>query len=108
MKSTGLFGSAALLASAIMPITLVVPTTPAIAGPAQDYCEDVLGGVYSKSNGVISCTVYSEEYTGNGHGQLIESIVYTFSNGTWNNDPQAGGSSGCDGPGGSGNKSNHC
>ena len=78
------------------------------ASPAQEYCEDILGGYYEKSGGQITCTVFSAEYTGNGHGQLIESTVYVFTNGTWNNEPQAGGSSNCDGPGGSGGKSSHC
>src|SRR5215203_3265426 len=95
--------SAALLFAAFMTVAF---SSPAIAAsPAQTYCEDDLGGVFGKDGGQITCTVYSAESTGaNGHGQLIEATVYTYTNGTWNNDPQAGGSSGCDGPGGSGDK----
>ena len=99
--------SAALFIAAFAPVAFSAPA--AAASPAQTECEDDLGGVYSKDGGQIMCTVYSVESTGaNGHGQLVEATVYTYTNGTWNNDPQAGGSSGCDGPGGSGNKSAHC
>ena len=101
--------SAALAVTAFAPVVLV-PVNPAVAAsPAQDYCEDVLYGYYEKIGGKITCTVINNETTGaNGHGQGIEVTVYTYTNGTWNNDPQAGGSSNCDGPGGSGDKSNHC
>jgi hypothetical protein len=99
--------SAALLIAAFTPMAF---SSPAVAAsPAQTYCEDELDGVFGKDGGQITCTVYSAASTGaGGHGQLIEATVYNYTNGTWNNDPQAGGSSGCDGPGGSGNKSAHC
>lgn len=101
-------GALALTGMSFAPLPVAFSTPALAVSPAQEYCEDVLGGYFEKSGGQITCTVYSAEYTGNGHGQLVESIVYVYTNGTWNNDPQAGGSSSCDGPGGSGSKSAHC
>jgi hypothetical protein len=102
-------GQAALIAMAFTPIGLL-PATPALAAsPAQEYCENVLGGVYDKQNGQITCTVTNTDTTGaNGHGQPITTTVFVFTNGTWNNVPQAGGSSSCSGPGNSGDNSDHC
>jgi hypothetical protein len=102
------FGALALIGLSFAPLPMGFTQSAMAASPAQEYCEDVLGGFYEKSGGQITCTVYSADYTGNGHGQLVESTVYVYTNGTWNNDPQAGGGSNCDGPGGSGDKSAHC
>lgn len=101
--------SAALIVAGSTTVVFV-PTTPALAGsPARDYCEDVLGGTFEKSGGQITCTVTTTETTGaNGHGQTITTTVFVFTNGTWNNDPQSGGGSGCSGPGNSGDNSDHC
>ena len=98
----------ALIGLSFAPLPVGLTPAAMAVSPAQEYCEDVLGGYFEKTGGQITCTVYSAEYTGNDHGQLVESIVYVYTNGTWNNDPQAGGGSSCDGPGGSGNKSAHC
>jgi hypothetical protein len=101
---------AALIATAFVPAAFA-PLSPAIAAsPAQDYCEDVLGGSYSKDGGQITCTVTSSETTGaNGHGQTITTTIYYYDNGTWNNEPQSDSASGpCNGPGNSGDSSAHC
>lgn len=101
--------SAALILGVSAPITFVASPAQA-ASPAQSYCEDQLGGTYSKSGGQITCTVTTYDTTGaNGHGQPITTTTYYYDNGTWNNDPQSGSNDGpCVGPGNSGDGSAHC
>jgi len=107
-KFIGAAASAALIAVAATPLVLVASPAQA-ASPAQSYCVNVLLGSYDKSGGQITCTVTSITTTGTGgHGQTITDTVYVYTNGSWNNDPQSGGGSGCSGPGNSGDTSNHC
>lgn len=108
-KLTSGLASVALIATSFTPLALV-PIAPALAAsPAQEECEDELGGFYEKSGGQITCTIVSTETTGaGGHGQPITSTTLYWTNGTWNNEPQADSDSNCSGPGKSADKSNHC
>ena len=78
-----------LIAAAFMALTLAAPAAFA-ASPSQEYCENDLGGVFTRVNGEVKCVTTTTD-VGKPHpkDKFTETIVETEqSQGTLNNDPQ--------------------
>jgi hypothetical protein len=103
------FALFALVAALLLSTMAFAPSAAVAASPAQAYCENELGGVYSKVKGEVECVVTTTSNTGNSsNSQTIEKEEQTTTNGTFNNKPQKQVTNDCDGPGNSGSGSNHC
>jgi hypothetical protein len=75
-----------------VPFMTLGPTAALAESPAVSYCQDVLGGVYSKDGGEVSCIVTTVDGPGNSppdkRGAVVTTEDATTSNGTFNNQPQ--------------------
>jgi hypothetical protein len=99
----------ALVAALLLSTMAFAPSAAVAASPAQAYCQDELGGTYTKVKGKVECVVTTTSNTGKSeNSQTIVKDENTSTNGTFNNKPQKQVSTDCDGPGNSGSGSNHC
>ena len=102
MKIISTIASAALVASAFVPVTFV-PSTAAQAGsPSQEQCE-ADGGVFRRDGGQVYCD--KSYHVGNSdNSQTVDDSE--SSNGTFNNNPKH--QEDCDGTGNSQDGTDHC
>jgi hypothetical protein len=79
--------------TALLVVALSAPVALA-ASPSQTFCEDVLGGTFSRDGGEVSCITVVE-----GKNKNFTDTNTQESNGTLNNDPQFSESDVCAGTG---------